>query len=526
MEELHPMVRDLRPHRSLVHPLWLGALALLVLNDHLLKGGGLLPGWLTGKLSDFAGLLVAPAVLATLLGVASRRGLLAAHAAVCAGFSLINLFPGIARAVEALTAPTPFPWRITVDPTDLIALPMLVVSYRVLGASMRRPAHVAAFARRASLMAGSLASVATSYVDPCQETGECGGPPIPSQGDASLLLGNTTESEQFVRLRHLRDSVQIERCEALLQDPTRALSRELFGPAELWQVGPGQAIPLQNAGCDAYLIDGDGLAMTLLAWSSAQFPTRFMPISTEAAPPDAVISLQRDGARLRLAQHPAVFDAPPALPPAPEDACGAKDASRIDWTEPPPGAHVITAVTSSPDGCHALDLADAQQLYVCIPGVPLPFQVGDAVEATAVALSDGTYPELQNAAASGRGLYLQSATHALFALQGNVVARWSMSPRVEPPADPSAKAEALSGCGGFHDACGSFVEPIEVSLLGDGVPEITSLRAGQSTELAVGYGTLHLIRAEDMPVRDAQCFTAGPGARVIESVLIAALAAR
>ena len=55
---------DLTP---LGHPIWWGALALLPVNDNLLKGRGVVPGWLTGKLSDFAFLVVAPVVCAALL---------------------------------------------------------------------------------------------------------------------------------------------------------------------------------------------------------------------------------------------------------------------------------------------------------------------------------------------------------------------------------------------------------------------------------------------------------------------------
>src|SRR5689334_13938559 len=55
---------------DLVHPLPLGAAALLFLNDHALKGASLLPGWLTGKLSDVTGLFVLPLVLMACL----RRG--------------------------------------------------------------------------------------------------------------------------------------------------------------------------------------------------------------------------------------------------------------------------------------------------------------------------------------------------------------------------------------------------------------------------------------------------------------------
>ncbi len=44
------------PRAAFHEPLWWGALAVLVANDHALKGSGLVPGALTGKLSDFAGL--------------------------------------------------------------------------------------------------------------------------------------------------------------------------------------------------------------------------------------------------------------------------------------------------------------------------------------------------------------------------------------------------------------------------------------------------------------------------------------
>src|SRR5690606_1318058 len=109
-----------------------------VVNDHALKGAGVLPGALTGKLSDVAGLVVAPWVLAVLLRATTRRAVALAHVLVGVGFSAINLSPTCARAVEALTAYTPVPWRITVDPTDLAALPALALSFFVLGEVARR----------------------------------------------------------------------------------------------------------------------------------------------------------------------------------------------------------------------------------------------------------------------------------------------------------------------------------------------------------------------------------------------------
>ncbi len=78
---------------QLLHPLWWVALGLLALNDHALKPMGLLPGWLTGKLSDVAGLVVAPVMLAAMLRtrtVAARAG---AFAAVTLAFAAMKVSP-------------------------------------------------------------------------------------------------------------------------------------------------------------------------------------------------------------------------------------------------------------------------------------------------------------------------------------------------------------------------------------------------------------------------------------------------
>ncbi len=48
----------------LIHPVTVAATALLILNDQVLKAA--YPGWLTGKLSDVAGLVMAPPLLAVL----------------------------------------------------------------------------------------------------------------------------------------------------------------------------------------------------------------------------------------------------------------------------------------------------------------------------------------------------------------------------------------------------------------------------------------------------------------------------
>ena len=49
--------------REFARPVPLAAAGVLALNDHVLKGAGVLPAWVTGKLSDFAGLFFFPVLL-------------------------------------------------------------------------------------------------------------------------------------------------------------------------------------------------------------------------------------------------------------------------------------------------------------------------------------------------------------------------------------------------------------------------------------------------------------------------------
>jgi hypothetical protein len=144
-----------------------GAVALLVANDWLLKGSGLLPGGLTGKLSDVAGMLVAPVVLATLLALARvppSRGRWVAVAAVGLVFAALKLDAGFAARFDGLVNAgtralrVPLAARTATDPTDLLVLPLLVVGAPLAG----RLARDAIMRRSGALLAGALACAATS----------------------------------------------------------------------------------------------------------------------------------------------------------------------------------------------------------------------------------------------------------------------------------------------------------------------------------------------------------------------------
>ena len=132
------------PIGEFLHPVSLAALALLATNDHLLKGSGLLPGVVTGKLSDFAGLAFFPLLCTALVDLVlfgaarlvpsaridfslRRFKTYAAVAATGIGFSAIKLNQAAAERVADWLSMTGWPATIVCDPTDLVALIALVV---------------------------------------------------------------------------------------------------------------------------------------------------------------------------------------------------------------------------------------------------------------------------------------------------------------------------------------------------------------------------------------------------------------
>ena len=186
--------------RVLAHPLWLASLALLVVNDHFFKGSGLLPGWITGKLSDFAGLFVAPALLAVLTRVRSRHALLLVHASVGVGFAAFELSSELAAAADAGYRLAGFRWQQWSDPTDLLALFVLPPAFAFAGRVARadRPAPRGAVHR--ILASVGLIACAASTGDPVEVGPEDGvlAPDCSEQDGATYdpATGEDTQCEQ------------------------------------------------------------------------------------------------------------------------------------------------------------------------------------------------------------------------------------------------------------------------------------------------------------------------------------------
>ncbi len=99
--------------RWLGHPAFLACVALLALNDHVLKDR--YPGWWTGKLSDFAGVAVVATLASVVLG--PLRGVALAGV----GFVALKAIPGVAEIASPVLG-----GLTSRDATDLIALVILV----------------------------------------------------------------------------------------------------------------------------------------------------------------------------------------------------------------------------------------------------------------------------------------------------------------------------------------------------------------------------------------------------------------
>jgi len=144
------------PLGEALHPITLAAVALLAVNDWLLKPR-LGPGPVTGKLSDVAGLVCAPVVLSAAIGLAlhalarlgaridpslSRRRLIACTAATGAVFAAVKLDPRAAAAVAGLVSrgfsSLGRPAAIALDRTDLWCLPALAIALWIGRDELRR----------------------------------------------------------------------------------------------------------------------------------------------------------------------------------------------------------------------------------------------------------------------------------------------------------------------------------------------------------------------------------------------------
>ncbi|RAO06542.1 hypothetical protein [Micromonospora noduli] len=126
----------------LCHPATLFALVLLLVNDHVLKAA--FPGLVTGKLSDVAGLVLAPPLVAVLLTLLvprlpSRAAAVAGLVAVGAGFTVVKSSGYAAELASSAWTVLAGPSLVRADWTDLLTLPALGLAWWSWTRSRRRP---------------------------------------------------------------------------------------------------------------------------------------------------------------------------------------------------------------------------------------------------------------------------------------------------------------------------------------------------------------------------------------------------
>jgi len=109
-------------------PLFVAAVIVMAANDHLLKGAGVIPAGITGKLSDFAFLFFVPIVVAFVLRVRFRGGLVVIYAIIAILFSAINLSGRFSLLIERIFGMAMIPIHLWPDATDLEALMILPLS--------------------------------------------------------------------------------------------------------------------------------------------------------------------------------------------------------------------------------------------------------------------------------------------------------------------------------------------------------------------------------------------------------------
>lgn len=151
--------------RCLQHPASLLSIVLLYFNDHVFKSAS--PSWLTGKISDFAGLFFFPFIVTACLSLLVIRfnvttKFIGKFAFGFAGiwFCLLKTSPHINSATSQVASwVVGFPTQFMLDWTDLIALGVMMPAWKLwaqpLAWNRTNFAYVA-------LSIGALAAIATS----------------------------------------------------------------------------------------------------------------------------------------------------------------------------------------------------------------------------------------------------------------------------------------------------------------------------------------------------------------------------
>jgi hypothetical protein len=360
------------------------SICVFALNDHIFKGHPTFPAWLTGKLSDVAGLIVAPLTLIVLFGVTSRRSRLFCLLAPAAFLALINLSAECSLAVVEALAMIGLSWRLWPDLTDLWSLLVLPLTW-ILATWIASPRRASAAGAPSSVgarllgLAGAVACLATSQG--------------PATHSAPAYLVNRTGQTLEVEVAELLGTVDCSGSAPAI--PSNFLRHDDFAQGLRYALEPNAVLPLpvllSSSTCGPVRIVLPELTMGV-DWDKGaahrELPnivdksdledTRqlvLIPGSDSTSPP----SFGRGTRHLGI-----VSDSDPL----PVSDCAQAALPRLEFSGENGAFSELTlvAMEAVSDACFRvtlafqLDAARERDLYLCMPQSLFPFVVGDVLD--------------------------------------------------------------------------------------------------------------------------------------------------
>ena len=383
--------------------LWLAAVVLLVVNDHIFKPWSDFPRPLAGILSDAAGLFVLPVVLCELLVAGNRSLARWIYAGVAVLFAGQELFPWVANAIIQLLGLVGWYWQLTPDIYDLLALPAVVASWHCFYPTPVET-NIAAKAARVCIsqrwaLGGCLACLA-SGVDArgYEDAGDI--------VSGSAFLVNQSDLPMRVAYQGLRPGVELE-CSRVTAQLGRFITPEILQPVAERDIEPGEAIALDELDSQRADVPCRAVRITTpdgqfnLAWpSTTQRILPRQPTGSQLGPqPVAFIGFTAEGDYALTSNRQGDFLAPANdektdVPLQCEDQLLA---DRIGWDPrlSRDGEATLVSFSAGKDGCVSLQLqfseqpkdSAAMQRFACLGSIPFPFVPGDLLTFSPIATS-------------------------------------------------------------------------------------------------------------------------------------------
>ena len=468
---------------ALRYPAFWLAIAVLLLNDHVLKGAGIAPGWLTGKLSDFSWLVVAPVGLSAMVGARSRASNAVLLGAVAALFIATELSQGVADQVASIATALGQPTRLWADPTDLIALSILPVTWHLLALrrGTGRPGRaLGRVGARVGLGLAIFASVATSQPPP----------PAATSWATSAYLANTTIDPIAVRLRFAGADVDCSLLGSI--DLGAAVSRDLFDTGITFRLSPQETVPIEpqaatfaatggppgampmpaNA-CDIVLLSIDGAPDTIVLVSGARgtTPTMLGNGALDTVPLGRRVDVVTSAAGAPDFRVGADLPTAPLDDRTPPTDCALGRPTYAHNVGTRTGAFTLLSSTVGADGCISATMSDtfarSSTFFFCAPESFFPFVAGDTLtlaRATAAGMTTST----RVSGPAGALTFFDVET-----------ARLTASPF-------TITAAVHETCTGERLACGAYSLPRDVEVTTDGSPPVGTLATELTTTTAAG----------------------------------------